>query len=164
MSKNSDKVLSELLSNQLKKVDTAKKFEYSDIKRISKYLDNSIFNKDDCVLWKGYITNYNNQSKGVYINFYFRKKKYALHRLLYSNYVGTLFDDEYLKFTCPNKGICCNIHHLTKFKYNDDKDKINFVEQNKKILETQEKTINKKNDTDTIINNDLETNFVIDFD
>jgi hypothetical protein len=158
MSKINDKVLSELLSRQLKKIDTAKKFEYSDIKRISKYLDKSIFN-DECILWKGYITNYNNQSKGVYINFYFRKKKYALHRLLYSNYVGILFDDEYLKFTCPNRGMCCNINHLTKFKYNDEKE----IKENDNIEEKIE--TNKKDNTNTNINdNNIETNFIIDFD
>lgn len=155
MSKINDKVLSELLSRQLKKVDTAKKFEYSDIKRISKYLDKSIFN-NECVLWKGYITNYNNQSKGVYINFYFRKKKYALHRLLYSNYIGTLFDDEYLKFTCPNRGICCNINHLTKFKYNDEK-----KEEEKHNIDEKFET-NKKDINNNI--NDIEINFIIDFD
>ena len=158
MSKINDKVLSELLSRQLKKVDTTKKFEYSDIKRISKYLDKSIFN-NECVIWKGYITNNNNQSKGVYINFYFRKKKYALHRLLYSNYIGTLFDDEYLKFTCPNRGMCCNINHLTKFKYNDEKE----IKEHNNIEEKIE--TNKKNNTNTNINNyESETNFIIDFD
>lgn len=160
MSKNSEKVLSELLSRQLKKVDTSKKFEYSDIKRISKYLDKSIFSNDECVLWRGYITNFNNQSKGVYINFYFRKKKYALHRLLYSNYIGTLFDDEYLKFTCPNRGICCNVNHLTKFKYNDDKEKI--IEPNKECISQQE--IKKEERPEEKKDIDLETNFVIDFD
>jgi len=168
MSKNSDKVLSELLSNQLKKVDTAKKFEYSDIKRISKYLDNTIFNHDECVLWKGYITNFNNQSKGVYINFYFQKKKYALHRLLYSNYIGTLYDDEYLKFTCQNKGVCCNINHLTKFKYNNEKDNnINNNEKNtnnNNIFIKDNSKNNKNIDNSEIKTTDLETNFIIDFD
>ena len=155
MSNNSDKVLSELLSKQLKKIDTAKRFAYSDIKRISKYLNNSIFNKDECVIWNGYITNYNNQSKGIYINFYFRKKKYALHRLLYSNYVGTLFDDEYLKFICQNKGSCCNINHVTKFKYNNDND------NDKNIIIAE---IIKENHEEKVCDIGLETNFIIDFD
>jgi hypothetical protein len=115
MSKINDKVLSELLSHQLKKVDGYKKLSFSDITRIAKYLDKSIFNTDECVLWKGYVTNCKNKSKGVYVNFYFKQKKYALHRLLYLNYIGSLYDDEYLKFTCPNKGMCCNINHFKKF-------------------------------------------------
>ena len=55
---------------------------------------------------------------GTYVNFYFRKKKVALHRLLYINFIGHLDDDEYLKFNCENKGKCCNVHHMNKFKYN----------------------------------------------
>lgn len=34
------------------------------------------------------------------------------------NYVGTLLDNEYLKFSCDNKGKCCNIHHMKKYTYN----------------------------------------------
>ena len=41
---------------------------------------------------------------------------------------------EYLKFSCENKGKCCNIYHLNKFKYNiknkNDK-KINLENQKK---------------------------------
>ncbi len=85
MSKINDKVLSELLSNQLKKVDNYKKLAYNDLVRISKYLNKSIFNNDECVKWNGYITNNNNKSKGVYINFYFKQNKSALDRLLYLN-------------------------------------------------------------------------------
>ena len=129
--KINEDVLKELLSKQIKNIDITKKFDYSDIKRISKYLNKSIFNTNECVIWSGYITNINNISKGVYINFYFRKKKYALHRLLYSNYIGNLYSDEYLKFMCPNKGTCCNINHFNKFKYNPETDKI---ENNNKII------------------------------
>ena len=115
MSKFNDKVLSELLSNQLKKVDKNKKLDYKDMKRLSKYLPKSIFQKDTCVIWNGYITNKDNIDKGVYINFYYRNKKYALHRLLYINFIGILYDDEYLRFTCENKGCCCNINHFYNF-------------------------------------------------
>lgn len=63
------------------------------------------------------MTNKNNKKKGSYVNFYFNKKKVALHRLLYLNYVDELDSQEYLKFTCNNPGKCCNINHLSKFKY-----------------------------------------------
>jgi hypothetical protein len=116
--KNNDKVLSELLSKQLKKVDTSKKLDYSDIRRLTKYIDKSIFNTNECIIWKGYITNLNKKDKGIYVNFFFKNKKYALHRLLYTNYIGPLFDDEYLKFTCENKGSCCNINHFIKLTDN----------------------------------------------
>ena len=31
--------------------------------------------------------------------------------------MGNLSKDEYVKFTCENKGKCCNIHHLKKYRY-----------------------------------------------
>jgi len=120
-------IFKELTSKQLKNINSDKKLLFSDLKRICKYIETSIFDKDNCCLWNGYITNANNASKGTYINFYFKKKKVALHRLLYINFVEELTDNSYLKFTCENKGSCCNIHHLNKFNYqknnNKDKDK-----------------------------------------
>jgi hypothetical protein len=104
----------ELLQNQRKDIPSDKKLLYNDLKRISKYLPNSIFN-DNCSLWNGYITNIkgvNNDNQ--YINFYFKRKKHALHRLLYINFIGELNDNEYIKFNCMNKGKCCNIHHFYK--------------------------------------------------
>jgi len=113
-----NELLKELLTRQLKTVQYQKKLQYPDLKRICKYINSSIFDPDKCCNWEGYITNSNNTcGKGTYINFYFRKKKAALHRLLYSNFIGDLFDDEYLKFNCENKGKCCNINHLKKLKY-----------------------------------------------
>ena len=37
-----------------------------------------------------------------------------MHRLLYLNYIGDVKKNEYLKYTCPNKGKCCNINHIIK--------------------------------------------------
>ena len=166
MSKINDKVLSELLSHQLKKVDGFKKLSFSDITRIAKYLDKSIFDTDECVLWKGYVTNCKNKSKGVYINFYFKQKKYALHRLLYLNYIGSLYDDEYLKFTCPNKGMCCNLKHFKKFD-SDEKIQKNIIDlkdnekQNNFLPAIQENKLKKQQNT-KIDSEDI--NFIIDFD
>jgi hypothetical protein len=114
-------LLNELLTKQLKNISNDIKLKYSDIKRISKYLNSSIFDENKCSFWTGYITNEKNISKGVYVNFYFNGSKMALHRLLYSNYVDKLGADEYLKFGCENKGKCCNITHLRKFKYTTQK-------------------------------------------
>lgn len=108
---NSDTILIELIKNQKKNVPVEKKLLYNDLKRISKYLTNSIFS-DDCSLWSGYITVIKNDEKNSYINFYFNSKKYALHRLLFVNYIGELTDSEYIKFNCSNKGKCCNINHF----------------------------------------------------
>jgi hypothetical protein len=65
--------------------------------------------------WTGYITNLNKDNKNCYISFFHKNKKIALHRLLYCNFVEELNDNEYLKFTCENKGKCCSLKHLKKF-------------------------------------------------
>ena len=115
-----NELLKELLSKQLKTIPYQKKFDT--IK---------------CSKWIGYITNGNcENNKGTYINFYFRKKKAALHRLLYSNFIGELSDDEYLKFGCENKGTCCNIHHFKKFKY---------MQKNKVIIDNNNNENNNEN-------------------
>lgn len=115
---DNNELLMELMNKQLKNVDPKKKLQYSDLARICKYIKTSIFDENQCCIWNGYVTNLNKSCKGTYINFYFKNKKAALHRLLYINFISDLSDDEYLKFNCENKGNCCNITHLKKFKYN----------------------------------------------
>ena len=115
---NNNVYLRELLKNQKKNIDSDKKLNFNDIKRISKFLSSSIFDQSKCSIWNGYVTNEKNQSKGTYINFYFNKKKIALHRLLYINYVEDISNNEYIKFTCDNKGKCCNINHMKRYTYN----------------------------------------------
>lgn len=117
-SDNNNIYLKELLRKQIKTISNDKKLNYNDIKRISKFLSSSIFDKNKCSIWNGYITNEKNQSKGTYINFYFNKKKIALHRLLYINYIEDISNNEYIKFSCANKGKCCNINHMKKYIYN----------------------------------------------
>ncbi len=114
---NKNEIFKELLVKQLKNICSSKKLQFSDIKRISKFLRETIFDENKCSLWNGYITNEKNQSKGTYINFYFNKKKIALHRLLYINYIGEITNDEYIKFSCDNKGKCCTIAHMKKYTY-----------------------------------------------
>lgn len=116
-SKANKDIFNELLENQLPNVPNEWKLQINDMKRVCKYIDNSIFSKESCCPWKGYITNKHNLDKGTYVNFYFRNKKVALHRLLYSNFVAPLDSSEYLKFNCENKGICCNVYHYEKYKY-----------------------------------------------
>jgi hypothetical protein len=132
----------ELLKKQIVGIPTDKKLNYNDIKRISKFITSSVFEKKKCSLWNGYITNENNNSKGTYINFYFNKKKIALHRLLYINYIGDLSDNEYLKFSCENKGKCCNIHHMKKYTYSNKNNQL----QLKNSGENQDKKKSQNND------------------
>ena len=123
--KDQNTILTELIKMQLKHIDSSKKLSYSDLVRIAKSIDKSIFKKNTCSNWMGYVTNMC-CDKSSYVNFYFRGRKTALHRLLYSNFIGPIQDYEYIKFTCNNRGKCCNIHHLIKYKKDintNDKDK-----------------------------------------
>lgn len=123
-----DNSILELHNKQLKEINQSHRLHYSDIVRLSKFLctDNTIFDQEKCCLWKGYLT-VNKKNKNIsYINFFFNRKKVILHRLLYINYVDTLKDDEYLKFTCKNKG-CCNINHMKKYLYKNRVHKVNKI-------------------------------------
>ena len=122
--KYNNELFKELMDKQLSTVPYKKKLQYADIKRICKYINKTIFHPHKCSLWCGYVTNSNNTCKGTYINFYFRKKKVALHRLLFENFVSELSKTEYLKFSCKNKGKCCNVNHLKKFSYNEKRTKV----------------------------------------
>lgn len=142
--KNADTLYTELIDRQLGDISLSKKLQCSDIRRLCKYIDGNIFKEDGCCLWNGYITNSNNPHRGIYVNFYFKKRKVALHRLLYSNYIGQLGDDEYIKFICNGKGKCCNIHHFKKFKYDKQ-----YKES--KCIEDKKKHNKKKKDVDFTI-------------
>lgn len=117
---NEFKIIKVMMKTQRKNILESKRLNVSDMRRIYKNITSDLFDEKKCCLWNGYITNYQKKNKGTYINFYFKKKKVALHRLLYYNFVDDLSDTEYLKFLCDNKGVCCNIHHMQKFKYNLD--------------------------------------------
>lgn len=153
---NNNQLLKELLQKQRKDIPEDKKLYLHDVKRVCKNIKNSIFNENECCLWNGYITNLNKANKGTYINFYFRQKKVALHRLLFINYVDDLSNDEYLKFSCDNKGVCCNVNHLKKFKYNKSPKKNTVVDKKK-----------KKNNINIIYENncknDQQSELVVDF-
>jgi hypothetical protein len=137
--KDADEYLQELASMQIKNISYDKRLNFSDLKRIAKYINGSIFSPDTCSLWKGYITNENNPIKGTYINFYFKNKKVALHRLLYINFIESLVDGhEYLKYSCENRGKCCNINHIKKYKYNKKKTDNSRLEINTVIVDTHE--------------------------
>jgi hypothetical protein len=123
----------ELKYKQITTVPSSKKLRSDDLHRIIQHTDNSIFDDEKCSLWTGYITNLNNKKKGTYVNFYFKKKKKVpLHRLLYANFKGHISDSEYIKYSCPNKGICCNINHMIKFTYSESNNEINIDDDKSK--------------------------------
>jgi len=114
---NRNEIFKQLIDNQINNVPYQLKLGVNDMKRISKHIESSIFDNLSCCIWTGYITNVNNKMKGTYVNFYFKNKKVALHRLLYSNFVSPLDDNEYIKFSCNNKGTCCTLNHYEKHTY-----------------------------------------------
>ena len=116
---NKNKLLTELCLKQRKKADKKYFLELNDLIRLLKNIDYSIFNKTECVLWKGYLTKCNN-NKSCYVNFYLKKRKLALHRILYINFIDDLDIKHYLKFTCDNPGKCCNINHILKVCEDDE--------------------------------------------
>ena len=139
ISKN--KILVELINNQIDDIDNKKKLDVRSLQRISRNIDNSIFG-DKCVIWQGYIT-YIESTNVHYINFFFDGKKHALHRLLYLNFIGDVKANEYLKYNCNNKGKCCNVNHIYKI---NSKKTLDF-EKNKledKYLENNNILVEKK--------------------
>jgi len=87
-----------------------KRLSEKDLRRIYARTGGIFNTTGECIIWKGYITH----NKIDYINFYFKGKKCALHRLLYINFKGKLNENDYLEYICSNKGKCCNINHIEK--------------------------------------------------
>lgn len=111
-------ILDEMVNKQVKNIDENKTLSYRDMTRIVKNINTSIFSSNSCCIWTGYVTNVWNH-KSTFINFYFRKRKVALHRLLYNNFIGPISDTEYIKFSCNNRGRCCNVLHFIKLSKDD---------------------------------------------
>lgn len=93
-----------------------KRIQFTDLKRIVKFIPCSIFG-NTCCIWKGYITNNHSLKKGKYVNFYFKNKKKALHRLLFINFKDDLKENEYIKYICENKGSCVSLNCMRKLQY-----------------------------------------------
>jgi hypothetical protein len=136
----------ELKRRQLPTCPASKAFRPGDIQRIVQHTNTSIFDKEKCALWTGYITNLQNKRKGTYVNFYFRnKKKVALHRLLFANFKGEICHNEYIKYSCANKGKCCNVNHMVKFEYNSaELEKTDVKDKKDKKNNSQSKQKNNK--------------------
>jgi len=134
-------IFQELIKKQRKNLIADKKLSLSDLKRVSSYLNSSIFTHE-CTLWSGYVTESKSSKKTSnlhFINFFFNGKKQALHRLLYYNFVDELNDNEYLKFSCENKGKCCCLEHIIKVN-EKNKDEKELVDKSEELSENLEKT------------------------
>lgn len=133
-------IMCEMINNQLKNVRPDKKLSYNDIKRIIKNINSTIFG-NECCMWNGYVANLQD-NKSAYINFYFKEKKLALHRLLYYNYVGPIDHNEHIAFSCNNRGKCCTLKHLVKNERDyDDKENNDDSDEDSKY---SDKETNKK--------------------
>lgn len=109
--------VAELKNKQLPNVHITKRLRTCDIHKIVENTLISIFDPIQCVIWIQ-PTNTHIKKKSIYINFYFKdKKKIALHRLIYINFKEAISDNEYIRYNCANKGICCNINHMFKCEY-----------------------------------------------
>lgn len=152
MSKSSkNKLFIELVNRQIE--TEIKKLDVKSLQRISRNIDKSIFGSE-CVIWKGYIT-YIKGTDVHYINFFFNRKKHALHRLLYLNFVGPIDDNEYIKYSCDNKGKCCNVNHF--YKINQKKEEnIKEYEYLKSKKDESKNNIIKKNIIESK-NNDIQS-------
>jgi len=161
---NRNKIIDKLYEKQLDNVDPKYHLNEKDIVRLSTYIGSDPFSEKECCEWKGAISNSSHQSK--YINFWFNKKKQALHRILYLNYRGELPKNKYLRFNCKNtkmKGICCNINHLELINKGDEDVKINNDDVKINIDDDKnftDKNFTDKNDDDDDNNNinDIEQN------
>ena len=127
-------ILSEMIRNQRPNLPKEVRFYLQDLKRIVKFIQSSIFSKT-CSCWMGYITNLNNPKKGTYINFFFRSKKKALHRLLYINFKEDLNENEYIRFKCDNKGFCCSLNCMYKVVFNKKMDDYKIDNKTKEIVD-----------------------------
>lgn len=147
-------ILSKLIKNQRNDISLNKKLAFTDLTRISNNLPNDIFS-DDCCIWSGYITNLKSKKKNCYVSFFYKNKKVSLHRLLYANYIGNIKDNEYIKYTCNNKGTCCTLNHMKKvaedIENTNDTDNIEKTPENN-IEKNPENNIEKEqnNKTNTI--------------
>ena len=142
MDGNNEKIFHELIKKQRKNCKESKKLTLHDIKRISKNIKSSIFDSSGCSLWDGYVTNKNKTTKSSYINFYFRHRKVALHRLLYENYVEDLDENQYIKYNCPCKGVCCNLNHMYTIDVKSKEEKPKVIKKVKKNDKKQNTTVN----------------------
>ncbi len=152
----------ELQKNRRNLIDKSIRLEHNDIKRIVNNINSDPFDEKECCLWNGYITKSSNSN---YINFFFKGRKLALHRVLFLNYKDNLDEKSYLKYTCNNKGICCNINHIIKCN-NEIKE---IIIDNNKYIEEKKDNINILDNNNIIkinklLNNVNRTQFIIIFD
>lgn len=155
------KLVRDLVSTQLPNVAPHRRLLHKDLRRIAKYIDTPIASDDTCCIWKGYVTNTKN-SRGSYINFFFRNKKVAFHRLIYENFKGPIDNNYYIKFICEKEdsnSTCCNINHMIKYKYNTK-----CCEESKELDKPVSENCKKIKKKNSIINDNFADKITLSFD
>lgn len=82
------------------------KLQFEDMKRLDMCISGDIIISDKCCLYIGQTVS------NRYCTFSFRGKKTSILRMLYHNFVDDIEPDLRLKYTCENKGLCCNLSHF----------------------------------------------------
>ena len=82
------------------------KLNFEDLKRVDKSISGDITNSKDCCLYNGTVVGEN------YSTFSYKGKKTSLIRILYHNLVADNKPDMKVKWSCENKGLCCNLSHF----------------------------------------------------
>lgn len=106
---NKHDLLTEMIKRQREVISQQQNYgrlSFKDLKRLEKYLPQSIFDTDECVIYSGYI------NKKLTSGFSYNKKKVLVNRILYHNFIDELDDTLIIENTCQNKGICCSLQHL----------------------------------------------------
>lgn len=105
-----EELLKTLIDKQRKNIPDEDRLEVKDIRRLVKFLQDTIFNEHGCTGWDGYYCKTFKKCTGI--TFFFKKEKRMIHRLLYINYKGDIPNNCFIRFTCPTGPYCCNVNHM----------------------------------------------------
>jgi hypothetical protein len=101
-----------LQRNKVPDIGLYGKMTFFDLKRVDLLISGDITKSSNCCLYKGHIKN------SSYCTFSFKGKKTSVLRLLYHNMISDINPNVKIKYSCENKGICCNLSHF----YMDDEE------------------------------------------
>lgn len=101
------------------------KLDFEDLKRIDRCISGDPLKSNKCCLYLRKLV------KNSYSTFSFRGKKTSILRILYHNYIDDIKPNSRIKYSCENKGLCCNLNHF----------KVIEVEETPEIEENIEKNV-----------------------
>ena len=118
------------------------KLSFEDLKRIDRASLGDVTSSRNCCLYIGETVS------NTYCTFSYKGKKTSIIRMLYHNFIGDIDPDAQIKYTCENKGRCCNLKHfeLNKKKKAPKKEEISDSQQENKENEKKDENIFKFDD------------------